>query len=290
MSLFPRIVTSNPSGLAQGPKSNVYFVDYNNGSDNNPGTARENPLESITAAIAKCNDDHGDVIFVTSPVHVEDWPITVNKRGVSIFGLPGDPLGQQPHTWFYPTTAGVSVFLLDASDVHIYNFMFWGAAGFPCIYFSEGGYPVRIGIHNCHFTQGTYGIDTPAAVDSPAHYLSITDCFFDPALTVGGIRLRSNGSWPLIKGCFFEQVPGPQISITGGMAGGRILDNLFSLDSDTAGEAITLGASPVRWVVDGNKANDAGITAMVANPFVDAGVDNIWLANYRCNAVLLPGG
>ncbi|HUW13829.1 MAG TPA: hypothetical protein VM537_29165 [Anaerolineae bacterium] len=288
MGLFPETIKSNPSGLPQGPLSNVFFVDYNNGNDNNPGTKREQPLESIAAAIAKCSDAQGDTIFVTSPVHVEaTLPIVVDVQAVSIIGLPGQVPTQQPGTWIFPISDN-PIFTISAGDVKIHNFMLWGGASGPCINFGAEATAVRIGIHNCYFWTGTWGIQTGPTTNTPSHYLSITGCHFSPALSVGGINFHSNGSWNLVENCFFEQTPGPQILIDGyTTAAGRVLNCMFSLDSDTAGEAITL-SNGTRWMFVGNRANDLGITAMTTVPWVDSIATNVWCDNYRCNAVVLP--
>lgn len=166
--------------------------------------------------------------------------------------------------------------------------MMWGGASGPCVDFGTGATLVRNVIRNCYFWSGTWGVqDGPAAADQPSHYMSIVGCGFGPGLTVGGINLRSNGSWHLIDNCFFEDVPGPNILINGSSkAGGRITDCLFGLDSDTAGEAITM-TTGTRWVIKGNRANNQGITAMSAIPWVEGG-NNVWLDNYRGDAVVLP--
>ena len=288
MGLFPRTVVSNPAGRAQGPRSKVYFVDYNNGSDDNCGTKREKPLESIAAAIDLCEDARGDTIYVTSPVHVEETlPIVIDKQGVTIIGLPGQVPTQQPGTWIFPLSDD-PMFTLAAGDATIENFMLWGGASGPAVDFGAHATNVRNGIHNCYLWSGTWGIQDGAAVNTPSHYLTISGCGFGPGLTVGGINLRSNGSWHLIDNCFFELVPGPNILINGyTKAGGRITNCLFGLDSDTAGEAITISTG-TRWVISGNRANDQGVTAMSAIPWVDSVGTNVWMDNYRCSAVVLP--
>jgi len=283
MGLFPRTVVSWPANLPQGPTSNVFFVDYNNGSDNNPGTKREQPLESIAAAIALCDDAQSDTIFVTSQVHVEDQPIVVDVQAVRIIGLPvNQPHAQQARTWIFPdahVTGGV--FTISAGDVTIENFMLWSTAGQPCIDFGVGATDVRNVIKNCSFHLGSYGVMTGPAANQPSHYLSIVDCMFGPGLDTGGILHASNGSWPLIADCFFETIPGPNISVTGGIAGGRIERCLFMLDSDTEGEAITMGAGPTRWWIVDNVANDNTTAAITANPFLEQGDDNAWCGNSK---------
>jgi len=276
------------------PASTTYYVNYG-GNDSASGLDPAEPLLTITEAVSKCTNDRHDTIVVMNYWLNEDGPITINKRHVSVVG------SHSGANWFGGAPAAPAIMLnaagdtqvliLAERDIAIANFVFDSGASYAAITFTGGAGYVRQGIFNCQFTSGKYGIESTAGSSyQPSHYLTIKNCWFHPDLTSGGILLGSNGSWPLIENCWFEQVPGPQINVTGAHAGGRILYNMHSLDSDTAGEAITLGSNPSRYYVQGNRANDAGITAMTANPFVDGGVDNIWVDNYRCNAVLLPGG
>ena len=284
MSLYPRIAESVPANLPEHPSGSVFYVNSTEGSNDNPGDRREKPFETVTYALAQCTDEYNDVIYVTTSIQVEDQPIVVNKGAVQIIGLPKHtPYAQQARCWFFPdghVTGGV--FTINQSDVLIKNFMFWSTAGQPCINFGEAdATDVRITIDQCSFHVGSYGIQTGPGVNLPAHYLTITNCYFDPGLTTGGILLASNGSWPLIANCFFESVAMPNISITGGMAAGRILECLFMLPADsTVGGAIDLGAGPSRWWILGNGANDATNAGITNNPFRDQGTDNIWAKNF----------
>jgi len=284
MGLYPRISENYPSGLPEHPTGRVFYVHSQLGSNDNPGNRPEKPFKTVAYAISQCLDDENDVIFVTTSVQVEDQPIVVNKRAVQIIGLPSNApnYAQQGRCWFFPDghLAG-GVFTLSAGDVVIKNFMFWGTAGQPCIDFAAEATAVRQVIDNCSFHKGSYGIQTGATPNTPSHYLTITNCMFHEQLSVGGILLASNGSWPLIADCFFETVPGPNISITGGMAGGRIEKCLFMLDSDTEGEAITLGAACSRWWVLDNVANDNTTAAITANPYLEQGDDNAWCGNSK---------
>jgi len=72
---------------------NAYFVDATNGSDTaNSGTSWSNALATVDAAIDKCTENQGDVIFM-APWHAESeaeattaiW--TMDTAGVSLIGV-----------------------------------------------------------------------------------------------------------------------------------------------------------------------------------------------------------
>ncbi|MCK5643813.1 MAG: hypothetical protein KAJ19_23640 [Gammaproteobacteria bacterium] len=275
------------------PTGKTFYVNYG-GNDSASGLDPADPLLTITAANALCTSDKHDTIVVMNYWLNEDGPITLNKRHTTLVGA------KSGANWFGGAPAAPAIMLnvagdtqvliLAERDIAVANFVFDSGASYAAITFTGGAGFVRQGIFNCQFTSGKYGIEgTAGSSYQPSHYLTIKNCIFHPDLTTGGILLGSNGSWPLIENCFFEQVPGPQISITGGSAGGRIINNVFSLDSDTAGEAITLAGSPTRWVIHGNAANDAGTADITACPYVDAGTDNIWIANYTGITLEQPG-
>lgn len=276
------------------PPAKVFYVNYG-GNDSESGLDPEAPLLTLTQAISLCTDDKHDTIVVMNWWQNESGPVTVNKRHLSIVAA------KSGANWFggsadFPAiqleaTGDTAFFQIAERDIAISGFRILGGASYGGIEFTGGAGYVRIGIFNNEFWSGKYGIHGAAgSTYQPSHRLTIKGNIFHSGCTTQGILLGSNGSWVNIENNFFETCPGPQIEISGGMAAGRILNNLHSLDSDTAGEAITLGAACSRMVVMGNRANDAGITAMTANPFVDGGTDNHWMDNYRCNAVLLPGG
>jgi len=287
MGLYPKVQVNHPSGLPEHPDSNIFYVNYHEGTDTTKwkqGTKKDRPFATLTYAIAQCDDDENDVIYVNTYVQVEAQPIIVNKRAVQIIGLPNNMPGyaNQARCWIFPdahVTGGV--FTISAGDVVIKNMMLWSTAGQPCIDFGVEATAVRQLIQDCSFHVGSYGVMTGPAANQPSHYLGIIDCHFGPGLTTGGILHASNGSWPVISGCFFETIPGPNISVTGGMAGGRILDCVFLLDSDTEGEAITMGAASSRWMILNNIANDNTTAAITANPFLEQGAANVWAGNSK---------
>ena len=292
MGLYPLVQVNYPSGLPEHSHGNIFYVNYYTGTDTTSwkqGTKASRPFKTITFALTQCDDDDNDIIYVTTHVQVEAQPIVVNKRAVQIIGLPRNtPHAQQARCWIFPdahVTGGV--FTIGAGDVVIKNFMFWSTAGQPCIDFTSEATAVRITIDQCSFHVGSWGIQTGvlgvAVINAPSHYLTITNCLFDPNLSVGGIDLSSDGSWNLIADNFFELVPGPVIHMQMASSGGRILRNHFVLDSDTAGEAITLSTG-TRWLIADNIANDAAPDSITANPYTDTPNTHVWARNVKGGA------
>ena len=71
-----------------------------------------------------------------------------------------------------------------------------------------------------------------------------------------------------------------------------ILNNQISMDADTAGAAITLGAESLGCWIDGNSANFGDTNASGNLPYVDSatgGADqNNWGLNYQGGAAAYP--
>jgi len=286
MGLYPKVEVNHPSGLPEHPHGNVFYVNYQEGTDTTKwkqGTKASRPFETITYALAQCSDDDNDIIYVTTVTQLDTQPVIINKRAVQIIGLPNNMPGyaNQARCWMYPDAHVLGgVFTISAGDVVIKNMMLWGTAGQPCIDFGVEATGVRQVISQCSFHAGSYGVMTGPAANQPSHYLGIIDNHFGPTLSTGGILHASNGSWPVIADNFFESISMPNISVTGGMAGGRIHNNTFMLPADsTVGGAIDLALAPTRWWVTDNKANDASNDALTANPYRDLGVDNAWAGN-----------
>lgn len=293
MGLYPKRHENHPSGLPEHPDGNIFYVNYVEGINSiagGRGKSPEKPFATITYALAQCDDDENDVIYVTSVVQVEAQPIVVNKRGVQIVGFPSNSPGyaNQARTWIFPdahVTGGV--FTISAGDVVIDGIMMWSTAGQPCVDFTEEATAVRITIKNCSFHQGSYGIMTGNATafraNSPSHYLAIIGCHFGPTLTVGGIYFRSNGSWNIIADNFFESIAMPNIDlhINDQSTANRILDNMFMLSADsTVGGAIDIATGHSRTIISGNLAGDASDTALTQCPYRDIDSANAWFRNY----------
>lgn len=64
MGLFPASVEYALVGVPRSKGSKIFVVDYVNGSDNNPGTKWEAPLQTVEAAYALCTTLKNDVVLL----------------------------------------------------------------------------------------------------------------------------------------------------------------------------------------------------------------------------------
>lgn len=82
LSGVPVIPGSTSAGLFTG---NWYFVNETNGGDGNPGTYNQ-PLATLSAALAKCNANNNDVVAFSGTIHLTST-LVWNKANVSLIGL-----------------------------------------------------------------------------------------------------------------------------------------------------------------------------------------------------------
>lgn len=275
-------------GLANvlAPGSNLGKIIYVNGLSgdaDHSGFAVDEPLLTITAALALCTSDENDTIVVLdywSPA-TETFPISVNKTGVTIVGAKGGSYASYVAMTPLSTTA---IFDIAAGNVRIMGLYLQGNASAAGITFTGGNQ--RIGIYGCYFSAGTYGIYTTN--NNPGAWLTIGDCTFASPLSSGGIEI-ANQAWFRIHDCVFNQVTGVAINV-GGAGGGQILDNKIATDSDVAGRAITLGTATTT-MVDGNSAGYGEAQAALNNPYLDntATDTNFWGHNWWCEDLTAPG-
>lgn len=293
MGLYPPIAENQIANIIGGERmvSRVFFADGAHGDDGNVGNRREKPFATIQAAIDACGDYYQDTIYVMSTAQLEA-DITVNKHNVSIIGLPPPHPQSQPGTWIAPVGGTRATIRISAGAVNLKNLYITGVAGQPCVDFTAGATHTRVGITSCYFDVGTYGVSAHVGVNAPSHHLIVKDCTFQGGLTVGGIYYAANGSWNIFDGNFFDLVPGPQIHVVsaGGTAASRIINNRFSLDSDTNGEAISFLGSNTRWFIDNNVAADSGITDPGNTPYGDNQNPSaqMWGRNYRGGTIIAP--
>lgn len=89
------------SGMAMKPYGKTYYVARaaEGGSDSNSGLSANKPLLTLQAAIDKCTNAAGDVIFVSRGNHVVTEAVNFNKFGITVvaagMGLPYKTSGER---------------------------------------------------------------------------------------------------------------------------------------------------------------------------------------------------
>ena len=282
MGLYPPIETSHLTNQIRGLRSNNWYVHGADGSDDSPGDRPEKPLATLQEALDRCNNGDYDSIYITRGVVTgETTPFLLDKANVRIIGDPY-AVARQSNNCGIIATGDTDCFTMQAADVSLYGMALYAGATSAGVGFAVLPWSQRNIIQRISFMTGAYGVLSGAAADSPGHHLTILESHFNAAgNTTNGIFLRSNGSWVIIRDNFFDTPAVPAVLITGGMAAGQILDNDFILSEDTEGGAITMGATPYRWLIKNNTANDNTTAAMTANPFLEQGDDNIWVGNSK---------
>jgi hypothetical protein len=261
----------------------IFYVDGLAGSATNTGLVPSSPLLTIAAALAMCTNDLNDTIIVLDYWNLEsDLAITINKSKVTIIGSEG---GSKTRSWTcMHATADTACFIVAANDVRIHQVYFEAGATHGAIEFS--GDKSRIGIYDCWFATGAYGVWSEAG--GIGFSLEVANCFFCQALTGNSLYINDDPAFCFYHDNYFDQAQGDAINIALG-AGGRVCDNTIACGSDAQGVGITLGASVTRCLVARNVAN-FGDADMVANPFEDAaaGDTNHWMANYKGITLIHP--
>ena len=261
----------------------VFYVDGCAGSDDNSGLDPNHPKLTIAAALGLCTNDRNDTIVILDYYELEsDLAITINKSKVTIVGSEG---GARARPWTCLTaTADTACLIVAANDVRIHQLYFDAGASHGGIEFSGG--KCRIGIYDCYFGTGAYGVYD--ATGSVTFSLEVANSFFCQALTSHGIYINDDPAFVYLHDNHFDAVQGDAINIVQG-GGDRVIGNVIACSSDLQGTGITLGASVYRCLCAWNVAN-FGDADMAANPFEDgaAGDTNHWMANYKGITLIHP--
>ena len=211
-----------------GTDGRVFYVQPNATlavDDGNTGEDALYPFLTITAALARCEDNRGDVILVggndawqygggstwNTPI-TEDVIVTV--EGVTILGVSPDPIGVP----WQPATDGGTCLTISALGVEVGGFLFqdptWNAAvGISCEWDGTAAFGENVHIHHCFF-DGT--IDEGIILEYSWNNL-IEDCQFQA--TEYGIYSAPGGSgfaYAVIRRCLFRDVSIGAISALGG--------------------------------------------------------------------------
>lgn len=275
-----------------GGVGNVYYVDGNSGSDSASGEWPDDPLKTITAALAKCVANHDDYIYVIDGWNQDGGVITVSTHRVHIIGV-GNNLS--PYV-MQAATGSAHIFHVTGDYVEIAGFAMGGGAT------SYGGInchgSLGLWIHDCFFGDADVG-DTPAygilcAPGTVNAYMLIENCIFAGSGGTSQGKISAYGIYAagtnicrgtVVRNNIFGQLPTAAM-LFANMYGGFILDNKIACDADTAGAGITMSGS-TGCLIAGNMAN-YGKTDMSANPFVDSGSANCWVGNIKGDAFQHP--
>lgn len=272
-------------------QGDVYYVD-GNGPDTNDGLTPATPLASFKAALALCTSQRNDTIVVLDywAAGTEDWPIVVDKEMVHIIGVSG-----QGAPWPQINPVGdFAAFNITALGVEIAHLSINGGATHGAVEVGASVWGTEI--HHCWFGEaGTAqdGIRVVAPFD--AVYLKVWGNRFGAGLTRNGVRIDHNATRgmigvPGLEPNVFHAMNDVCIYVNNEFAQGWICDNIFGLDSDVQGRAITLDATCVGGVtICGNRAN-YGDTAMAQIPYLDSAAagSNHWLLNYQAVTAVMP--
>ena len=261
----------------------VVYVDGCAGSDDNSGLDPLHPKLTIAAGLGLCTNDYNDTIVILDYYNMEsDVAVTINKSKVTIVGSEG---GSKSRSWTcLHATADTACLIVAANDVRIHQLYFDAGANHGGIEFS--GSKCRIGIYDCYFGTGAYGVySAPGGV---AFSLDVCNNFFCQALTGHSIYINDDPAFFFISGNYFDQAQGDAINVVQG-GGGRICDNTIACGADAQGRGITLGASVTHCLCARNDAN-FGDADMAANPFEDgaAGDTNHWVNNMKGITLIHP--
>jgi len=258
----------------------VYYVNgatwangFAAGSDGNDGLSKDAPIHTLTEAIARCTDGGNDTIIVLDywAATGETWPIAVNKDVINIIGVGAKPM------WNWAALYSASDVCMDITGSHVYihGLSFTPISSSPGVTFDDGA--ENVWLDRCDFPSGVQGV--LLAAGDMNWGLSITNCRFFGALTVGGILINDDVVGTLIEGNIFERLAGDCIHITDANVG-HIRNNTFALASNGAGLAVTLATSTSEFMVDQNHAVYGEATT--TSPYDEEGTSttNGWGLNY----------
>lgn len=266
------------AGVLQ-PGANLGKIVYVNlgGSDANDGLGPSRPKLTIAGALDVCTNDAMDTIVVLDYWQNDStYPISVDVSRVRIIGSPSGSYRNWPCITPTGNTAAMDI---AANDVFVQNLYFEGGDDHGCIEFTTAG-KCRIGIFDCWFASAKYGI-WATGTSKPSFGLEVGRCFFCQNIVTNGILYDSNGPFAKFHHNIFEEIAGIGFYTQNAAAACMLLDNTFSLPSNTQGKAITLEGSTDRWIIAGNRAN-FGATTMGTNPYVDTSSGaNHWMQNWK---------
>ena len=251
-----------------------------------------------TGALTLLDDYSDDVLFVINygsngrVAEAANFPITVSKSIIHIVGLQNMNCPKWPVV--KPNAGDTHCFDITGHRVEFAQLEVGGGATKAAFHVGSVGGIWAPCFHDIWFgvtgdSAGQDGVRVDAGEDVPL--LEMYDCRFGNALTRYGIYINGNATKGILgkqgHGNKFLKVPNIAMNISGPAGLDEIVDNLFSLPSDTLGYAITMSALSSGALVSGNKAGFK-IAAMTNNPFRDLSNANHWIDNWRQGLTIAP--
>lgn len=243
---------------------NVFYVDSNNGSNDNMGTDPSAPKATIDGAINACTANNGDVIVVM-PNHAETITaaagIDFDIAGIKVVGL-GEGTNRPTITFSTATTADID---FDAADIYIENIVFVNdidALAAPLDVNKAG-----VSFVNCEFNDATAAKQTVRWIltDANADYLKVYNCVNKGSDTAGAT------AWITLVGTDHTEIVGNTshgdfsaanievitTAITDALIANNYLENANAVDVNIEGYAAATG-----WIANNfcRNATDAQTT------------------------------
>jgi len=239
MSLFPKSASQFQAlvNIPRGPNSNVYVVDPQSGSDDNPGTSFEAPLLTVLAAYNKCTANQNDVVLLVGGPTANALAASLvwSKAYTHLVGLSGDLAGVGQRARITGSSA------LDLT--YLINF-----SGAGCI------------VKNVQFFNGGDADADAGAVIVSGGRCYFENCFFagmghaTPAGRAGSYSLKLTGDECTFKRCsiglatIVRSAANAELWMTGECNREKFIDCEFISWSNTAGKfLVKLDASAVPY-------------------------------------------
>ncbi len=173
LQVFPPIVAGS-----------AFFVDSNVGSVTNSGTNWDGALATIGAAVNKCTDDKGDIVYV-HPAHTETLSgvsaLTIDVDSVSVIGV---NIGNQKPTVTIGGTDAATTVEIDGDKILLKGIRFVGG--------------------------DTDGTTNCLDIQTGSDYVTIEDCDFTETVNtmelLGCITIEDKCDWTTIRGCLFQNL------------------------------------------------------------------------------------
>ena len=263
--------------------NSLFYIDDTDGDDGNDGLTPMAAFESLTHALTQAVAAPAINYFIVlrygnDPTLDATWPISIDVANAQLIAA---STGMYMPNVDLDADGNFGCLSIDAGGVRVQGFRLQPGAQ-PAITFTNA--VGRVGIFDCLFEGGTYGIYSPGGGVSFA--LEIARNWFGGGLTAGGIYLADDPGLVRIKENYFNIYAGGGqvgIRIESG-ANAEILDNRFNVhETVTAGYAIYLEAMVHRALIVGNHAATVSVVPPV-NPYRDLAIGatafNAWGLNY----------